>query len=87
MSQSQRWALCCEPLIGTFCEAQRHSAQHDSLVSLWIQALPDGRIQVDAIAPRLDYRVLFRHHYTDETAARQAFRMHHKTLFGHDWEH
>lgn len=82
---AQRWRLCCEPLIGTVCAVMLPSTQHKGVVSLWLQALPDGTLQVDANAPRQDYRQLFKARFTDETEARAFWCEQYAELFGHDW--
>lgn len=84
-SLAQRWALCCEPLIGVHCGVMLPSAQHKGVVSLWLQVARDGRLQVDAIAPRQDYRVLFKEFFTDETDARDFWREQYAELFGTEW--
>lgn len=83
---AQCWRLCCEPLIGTACAVMLPAPAHNGVVSLWLQALPSGEIQVDAIAPMQDYRVLFRERFTDETEARAFWCEQYAELFGHDWE-
>jgi len=83
---AQCWRLCCEPLIGTACAVMLPSAQHKGVVSLWLQALPDGTLQVDANVPRQDYRQLFKERFTDETEARAFWCEQYAELFGHDWE-
>ena len=80
------WRLCCEPLIGTACAVMLPSAQHKGVVSLWLQALPDGTLQVDANVPLQDYRQLFKERFTDETGARAFWCEQYAELFGHDWE-
>lgn len=83
---AQRWRLCCEPLLGVHCGVMLQSPQHKGVVSLWLQALPYGALQVCANVPRQDYRQLFKQRFTDETEARAFWCEQYAELFGHDWE-
>lgn len=79
---AQALAVACEPLIGRHHGVCLHSPRHGGHVSLWIQALTDGRLQVDAVYPMDGYRVLFKERYDDGAQARQAWRARYLELFG-----
>lgn len=80
---SLRLAQAVEPLIGRHLETMAPSAAHGGdVVSLWIQPLADGRIQVDAIHPHDGYRVLFCEHFAQAAPAIAYWRAAHLELFG-----
>jgi hypothetical protein len=63
----------------------RPSAQHNGwIVSLWIQPLVDGRVQVDAIIPIDGYKVLFKERFATARPAIAFWRAHYLELFGID---
>lgn len=78
-----RLAQAVEPFIGRHLETMAPSAAHGGdVVSLWIQPLADGRIQVDAVHPRDAYRVLFKEHFAQAAPAIAFWRAAHLELFG-----
>lgn len=81
-----RLAQALEPLIsGRPLGTMLHSSRHGGLlVDLWIQTRPCGAIQVDAIVPMQDYKVLFKELFYDEAPAIAAWRAHYLDLFGID---
>lgn len=81
-----RLALALEPLVsGRPLVTMMHSAVHGGLVvDLWIQTRPGGAIQVDAIIPMQDYKVLFKEQHETPGPAIASWRAHYLTLFGVD---
>lgn len=84
--RARRLAAACEPLIGTHWGEMHQSAQHKGVVSLWLQSHLDGRIQVCAVVPMQDYRLLFKEFFTDPTEARAYWCEQYAELFGHQPE-
>lgn len=81
-----RLAMALEPLVsGRPLCTMLHSAVHGGLlVDLWIQTRPCGAIQVDAVVPMLDYKVLFRERHETAGPAIASWRAHYLALFGVD---
>lgn len=81
-----RLAQALEPLIsGRPLGTMLHSSRHGGLlVDLWIQTRPCGAIQVDAIVPMQDYKVLFKDRHATAGPAIAAWRAHYPELFGLD---
>lgn len=86
-----RLACAVEPLIGRHLETTLSSPRHGgAVVSLWIQPLNDGQIQVDAVLPidgyrvlPIDgYRVLFKERHATAGPAIASWRVHYLALFG-----
>lgn len=78
------WGL--EPLLGgRFIGTMLHSPRHGGqLVHLVIQARPGGVIQVDAIVPMQEYKVLFKERHATAGPAIASWRAHYMALFGID---
>ena len=81
-----RLALAVEPLLGgRYLATMLHSPRHGGLlVDLWIQTRPCGAIQVDAIVPMQDYKVLFKERHATAGPAIASWRAHYLALFGID---
>lgn len=78
-----RLACAVEPLIGRHLETTLSSPRHGgAVVSLWIQPLNDGQIQVDAVLPIDGYRVLFKERHATAGPAIASWRAHYLELFG-----
>lgn len=78
------WGL--DPLLGgRFIGTMLPSSRHGGLlVHLVIQARPGGAIQVDAIVPMQDYRLLFKQRFDTAGPAIAFWRKHYLALFGID---
>lgn len=81
-----RLAMAVEPLVsGRPLVTMLHSTAHGGLVvDLWLQTRPCGAIQVDAIVPMQDYKVLFRERHDTAGPAIASWRAHYLALFGVD---
>lgn len=86
MPMRTRLAMALEPLVsGRPLATMLHSAVHGGLlVDLWIQTRPGGFIQVDAIVPMRDYKVLFKERHDTAGPAIASWRGHYLALFGVD---
>ena len=86
-SLALRLAQAVEPLIGRHLDTMLPSAAYGGdVVSLWIQPLADGRIQVDAVHPHDGYRVLFKERFTQAAPAIAYWHAAHLELFGFEPE-
>ena len=81
-----RLAVALEPLIGgRYLGTMLHSPRHGGLlVDLWIQTRPCGAIQVDAVVPMQDYKVLFKERFSTAGPAVEYWRARYLELFGVD---
>lgn len=80
-----RLACAVEPLIGRHLETMLSSARHGGkVVSLWLQPLNDGQIQVDALIPIDGYKELFKERHATAGAAIASWRGHYLELFDVD---
>lgn len=81
-----RLAMALEPLVsGRPLVTMLCSDEHGGLVvDLWLQTRPCGAIQVDAIVPMQDYKVLFKERHDTAGPAIASWRAHYLALFGVD---
>lgn len=80
-----RLAMAVDPLLGRQLATMLPSPTYDgAYVDLWIRPLRDGRVQVDAVVPRREYRQLFKVAFDDPAEAIDYWREQYKGLFGID---